>query len=116
MNPFTDLLFTIIWFGLLVWAVRTMARGWNSMGVDPKEIKYTESSKQITRPPHPELAEVKPGDELLVVNFTPDEEFSNRVKESDNFLQQSLQDRIEELVEDEDDDDEGGAPVLANSN
>ena len=113
MNPFTDLLFTIIWFGLLVWAVRTMARGWNSMGVDPKEIKYTESSKQITRPPHPELAEVKPGDELLVVNFTPDEEFNNKVKESDNFLQQSLKDRIEELVEDDDNDDDGGAPVPA---
>ena len=113
MNPFTDFLFTIIWFGLLVWAVRTMARGGNSMGVDPKEIKYTESSKQITRPPHPELAEVKPGDELLVVNFTPDEEFNNKVKESDNFLQQSLQDRIEELVEDDDSDDDGGAPVPA---
>ena len=113
MNPFTDLLFTIIWFCLLVWAVRTMARGWNSMGVDPKEIKYTESSKQITRPPHPELAEVKPGDELLVVNFTPDEEFNNKVKESDNFLQQSLKDRIEELVEDDDNDDDGGAPVPA---
>ena len=81
------------------------------MTMDPKEIKYTESSKQVTRPPHPELADVKPGDELLVVNFTPDEEFTNKVKESDNFLQQSLQDRIEELVDD--DDDDGGAPVPA---
>ena len=113
MNPFTDFLFTIIWFGLLVCAVRTMARGWNLMTIDPKDIKYTESSKQITRPPHPELAEVKPGDELLVVNFTPDKEFTDRVKESDNFLQQSLQDRIEELVEDDDDDDDGGALVPA---
>ena len=115
MNPLTDLLFTLSWFILLIWALRSMAKGWNLMTIDPKEIKYTESSKQVTRPPHPELVDVKPGDELLVVNFTPDEEFTNKVKESDNFLQQSLQDRIEELV-DEDDDDDGGAPVLANSN
>ncbi len=113
MNPLTDLLFTLSWFILLVWAVRSMSRGWNAVGLDPKEIKYTESKKQITKPPHPELAEVKPGDELLVVNFTPDEEFTNKVKESDNFLQQSLKDRIEELVEDDDNDDDGGAPVLA---
>ncbi|MAZ06975.1 MAG: hypothetical protein CMM99_00705 [Rickettsiales bacterium] len=61
---------------------------------------------------HPELEDVKQGDQLLVVNFTPDEEFTNRVKESDNFLQQSLKDRIEEL-DDDDDDDEGGALVPA---
>jgi len=111
MNPLTDLLFTLSWFILLIWALRSMAKGWNLMTMDPKEIKYTESSKQVTRPPHPELADVKPGDELLVVNFTPDEEFTNKVKESDNFLQQSLKDRIEELVDD--DDDDGGAPVPA---
>ena len=115
MSPIVDILFTLSWFILLVWALRTMARGWNLMTMDPKEIKYTESSKQVTRPPHPELVDVNTGDELLVVNFTPDEEFTNKVKESDNFLQQSLQDRIEELVDDDDDDD-GGAPVLANSN
>ena len=73
MNPFTDLLFTLSWFILLVWALRTMARGWNLMTIDPKEIKYTESTKQITRPMHPELADVKPGDELLVVNFGEEE-------------------------------------------
>ena len=112
MNPLVDILFTLSWFILLVWALRSMARGWNLMAMDPKEIKYTETSKQVTKPPHPELADLKPGDELLVVNFTPYEEFTNKVKESDNFLQQSLKDRIEELV-DEDDDDDGGAPVLA---
>ena len=111
MNPFTDMLFTLIWFGLLVWALRSMARGWNLMTMDPKEIKYTESSKQITRPPHPELADVKPGDELLVVNFGEEEK--------QDPLYKSMQDRIETLREEEgttdieDDDDEGGAPVPA---
>ena len=45
----------------------------------------------ITAEEEVELAQkVKQGDQLLVVNFTPDEEFTNRVKESDIFLQQSL--------------------------
>ena len=112
MNPLTDLLFTLSWFILLVWALRTMARGWNLMTIDPKEIKYTESSKQITRPPHPELADVKPGDELLVVNFGEEEK--------QDPLYKSMQDRIETLREEEgttdveeDDDDDGGAPVPA---
>ena len=107
MNPFTDLLFTLSWFILLVWALRTMARGWNLMTIDPKEIKYTESTKQITRPMHPELVDVKPGDELLVVNFGEEEK--------QDPLHTALQNRIEELNEDIDseDDDDGGAPVPA---
>ncbi len=108
MNPFTDLLFTLSWFILLVWALRSMARGWNLMTIDPKEIKYTESTKQITKPMHPELADVKPGDELLVVNFSEEEK--------QDPLHTALQNRIEELNEDidsEEDDDDGGAPVPA---
>ena len=107
MNPLTDLLFTLSWFILLVWALRSMAKGWNLMTIDPKEIKYTESSKQVTRPPHPELADVKPGDELLVVNFGEEEK--------QDPLHTALQNRIEELNDeiDTDDDDDGGAPVPA---
>ena len=108
MSPIVDLLFTLSWFILLVWALRTMARGWNLMTMDPKEIKYTESSKQVTRPPHPELVDVKPGDELLVVNFGEEEK--------QDPLHTALQNRIEELNEDIDtdnDDDDGGAPVPA---
>ena len=108
MNPFTDLLFTLSWFILLVWALRSMARGWNLMTMDPKEIKYTESSKQITRPPHPELADVKPGDELLVVNFGEEEK--------QDPLHTALQNRIQELndeIDTDEDDDDGGAPVPA---
>ena len=111
MNPLTDLLFTLSWFILLVWAMRSIVRGWNLMTVDPKEIKYTETSKQVTKPPHPELAEVKPGDELLVVNFGEEEK--------QDPLYKAMQDRIETLREEEgttdieDDDDDGGAPVPA---
>jgi len=70
--------------------------------------KFVEKTKQVTRPPHPELADVKPGDELLVVNFTPDDEFVRRIRESDSYLNTSLKNRIDEL---EDDDGEGGALV-----
>ena len=105
------IIFISTWIILLILAVRLISTGWSAAS-DLSVGNFVESSKTITRPPHPELAEVQPGDELLVVNFTPDEEFTNRVKESDNFLQQSLQDRIEELVE-EDDDDDGGALVPA---
>ena len=56
------------------------------------------------------MMEVQPGDELMVVKFTPDDEFTDKVV--DGMLQQSLKDRIEEL-DDDDDDDDGGALVPA---
>ena len=105
------LLFVVTWIILLILALRMMARGWSAAS-DLSSGNYVESSKIVTKIPHPEMMDVKPGDELMVVNFTPDDEFNKRVKESDNFLQQSLMDRIEE-IEDDDDDDDGGALVPA---
>ena len=104
------ILFVETWIILLILALRMMARGWSAAS-DLSSGNYVESSKTVTKIPHPEMMDVKPGDELMVVNFTPDDEFNKRVKESDNFLQQSLQERIEEL--DDDDDDDGGALVPA---
>ena len=104
------IIFVVTWIVLLIYAVRLISKGWSAAS-DLSVDNFVETSKTVTKPPHPELAEIKPGDELLVVNFTPDEEFTNRVKESDSFLQQSLQDRIEEL--DDDDDDDGGSLVPA---
>ena len=113
MNPLTDLLFTLSWFILLVWALRTMARGWG-MILQPRsnDLKMDVSTKQITRPPHPELQDVKPGDELLVVNFTPDDEFNRKV--TDGILSKSLKDRIDELDDpwEDDDDDDGDVPAV----
>ena len=95
-------LFILSWIIMLFFAVRLIAQGWSSAS-DLRIGNYVESSRTVTKPPHPEMADVAAGDELLVINFTPDEEFTRRIKESDNFLQQSLQDRIDE-IEDEDDD------------
>ena len=108
MNPITDLIFTLSWFILLVWAIRTMARGWGLMtqpiqknDVNPDGVWTT----QVKKPVHPEIVDVKPGEELMGVTFKQREE---------DPLQQSLKSRIEELNtdEDEDDDDDDGGDVI----
>ena len=69
---------------------------------------------------HPELEDVKDGDELMVVKFkpeidaegmldiqfTPDDEFSDR------FLSKSLNNRLNELDEDEDEDDDDDGDII----
>ena len=102
------ILFVTTWIILLILAIRLIARGWSAAS-DLGAGKFVESSRTVTRPPHPEMMEVQHGDELMVVKFTPDDEFTDKVV--DGMLQQSLKDRIEEL--DDDDDDDGGALVPA---
>ena len=95
MNPLTDIIFTLSWFILLVWAIRTMARGW---GLMTQPIPKNESpngvwTTQVKKPVHPEMVDVKPGDELMGVTFG-----------KNDGLHQELQDRIEQLDNEEDDD------------
>ncbi len=86
-------------------ALRLIAQGWQAAAeLGSGKFRVQEKSRYITRKPHPEMEDVEQGDELLVVNFIPDEEFQQRVKESDSYISQSLRDRIEKLEEDEDDD------------
>tara|TARA_B100000287_G_C20632306_1_gene780302 strand:- start:22 stop:372 length:351 start_codon:yes stop_codon:yes gene_type:complete len=116
MNPITDLIFTLSWFILLVWAIRTMAKGWGAMNTSTSSYngEFEVGKVEVKRPMHPEMAEVKTGDELLVVNF-------EKEPEPQDPLYKSMQDRIQTLkdeegtteIEDDDDDDEGGAAVLA---
>ena len=63
--------------------------------------KIEVESRTVKRTVHPELLDVKPGDELMVVNF----------KETDERdpIYKSLQERIDELTEE--DDDDGGLIV-----
>lgn len=103
-------IFLLVNLILLVFALRLMSQGFSAarqLGAG----KFIETKKTVTRPPHPELADVKPGDELLVVNFTPDDEFIKKVRESDSYLNTSLKNRIAEIEDPWDDDDEGGALV-----
>ena len=105
MNPLTDFIFTVTWFALLVFAIRSIIRGW-SISKDIPMQGYSVEKKTITKIPHPEMTDVKHGDELLVVKFSGEEK-------KDPLLQ-SLENRITELNdpwEDEDDDEDGDIVV-----
>ena len=102
------ILFIATWIILLILAVRLISTGWSAAS-DLSAGNFVESSRTVTRPPHPEMMEVQPGDELMVVQFTPDDEFTDKVV--DGMLQKSLQDRIDEI--EDDDDDDGGSLVPA---
>ena len=113
-------LFISSWLILFVFAVRLMSRGWNVNPPKDMDLKYNIEKRTVTKIPHPEMAEVKHGDELLVVRFDePKKEMDPRFKldspELHNLgdpLHRSLQDRIDELNDDDDeDDDEGGLVV-----
>ncbi len=98
MNPLTDIIFTLSWFILLVWAIRTMARGW---GLMTQPIPKNESpsgvwTTQVKKPVHPEMMDVKPGEELMGVTFD---------QKSEDPLLRSLNERIEELDNEDDDGD-----------
>jgi len=68
---------------------------------------YIVEKKTVTKIPHPEMVDVKQGDELLVVKFGEEEK-------KDPLLQ-SLEDRITELkdpVEEDDDEDDDGDIIV----
>ena len=109
-------IFILSWLILFVFAVRLMSIGWR---INPKDIdlEYKVEKRTVTKTIHPEMEEVEVGDELLVVRFDePKREMDPRFKldspELHNLgdpLHRSLQDRIDEL--NDDDDDEGGLVV-----
>ena len=103
MNPLTDFIFTVTWFALLVFAVRSIIRGW-SISKDIPIQGYSVEKKTVTKVPHPEMADVQNGDELLVVKFGGEEK-------KDPLLQ-SLENRITELNDPWEDDDDDGDIVV----
>jgi hypothetical protein len=120
MNPVSEIIFAICWVILLVYAVRyslMMLRVWNT---DEMPGGYTIQNRKITKLPHPEMTDVKPGDELMVIKFDePKKEMDPRFKldspELHNLgdpLHRSLQDRIDELNDDEDEDEEEGGLIV----
>ena len=107
MNPFTDFLFTVSWFALLVWAIRSIIKGWSSKPVQEYNANYW--TKQVTKRIHPEMIDVEPGEELMGVTF--------ETKSCDIEDYNKLQERIAKLKDEleDDDDDEGGTGVLTNA-
>ena len=82
-----------------------MSQGWKAMD------EYNKPKRR-----HPEMEEVKEGDELLVVNFKKlqDPRFKLDSPELHNLgdpLNKSLRDRIDELDQEEEDDGEGDVVV-----
>ena len=112
MNPITDIVFTLTWFLLLVWAIRSMARGWSKPVRDYNAGRLTgEWTTEVKKPVHPEMKDVEPGTQLMGVTF--EEKTSCDLEEY-----QALQARIEELKSeledpwDDEDDDDGDVPAI----
>lgn len=100
---FFPLLFLISLVVLFIMALNLMYRNMSSIN--------TMLNTPVKRP-HPEMTDVKSGDELLVVKFKPevdaegtvDLQFTPDRSLEDRMLNKALENRIAEL-EDEDDDD-----------
>ena len=109
MNPVTDIVFSITWILLLVWAVRSVVSGWRSTSVrdfNSGRLSGTWTT-EVKKPVHPEMVGVEPGEKLMGVTF-------DRKDSCDLEEYKDLQARIEELraeLEGEDEDDEGGLVV-----
>ena len=107
MNPITDIVFSLTWIFLLIWAIRSVSKGWSIDTNRPTGMWTTQVTKRV----HPEMEGVEPGTELLGVNF------EEKPTSCDLEEYRALQDRIEELKlqledDDDDDDDDGDVPAL----
>ena len=67
MNPITDIVFSLTWIFLLVWAVRSVISGARSQSV--RNYNAGTWTTQVTKRVHPEMEGVEPGEELLGVTF-----------------------------------------------
>ena len=108
MNPITDIVFSLTWILLLVWAIRSVVSGWRSNAV--KSYNADTWTTEVTKRLHPEMIDVEPGEKLLGVSF--DKKTSCDLDED-----RALQERIEEVKlelesDEEDDDDDGDVPAL----
>ena len=109
MNPITDIVFTLTWFLLLVWAIRSMAQGWSKPVRDYNSGRLSgEWTTEVKKPVHPEMKDVEPGTELMGVTF--DKKDSCDLEEY-----KDLQARIDalraELEGDDEEDDDGDIVV-----
>jgi len=94
------LIFVVCWVITLVYAVRLMYSLYSTT-----DYGVIEGKKVIRKIPHPEMMEVKPGDELMVVKFGDEE--------PKDELHEELKNRIEELEDDDEDDDGEGDVVIS---
>ena len=109
MNPVTDIVFSLTWVLLFAFAIRSIVKGWSMMSEDTARPNGMWTTR-VTKVQHPEMADVKPGEELMGVTF-------DKPNSCDLEEYKALQERIEELKlelegeEDDDDDDDGDIVV-----
>ena len=113
MNPVTDAVFILTWILLLVWAVRSVISGWRSRAVQDFNAGRLsgEWTTEVKKPVHPEMRDVKPGTELLGVNFEKKTECDLEEYRALQDIIQELKSELEDPWNDEDDDD-GDVPSL----
>ena len=109
MNPVTDIIFSLTWVLLFAFAIRSIVKGWSIEREDTARPNGIWTTK-VTRPMHPEMKDVQPGEELMGVTF--DQKTSCSLEEY-----QALQKRIEELkiellMEEEDDDEDDDGDII----
>ena len=109
MNPITDIVFSLTWIFLLVWAVRSVISGARSQSV--RNYNADTWTTEVTKRIHPEMIDVEPGEQLMGVSF-------EKKTSCDLEEYKALQERIEELKSeledpwDDEDDDDGNVPAL----
>ena len=109
MNPITDIVFSLTWIFLLVWAVRSVISGARSQAV--RNYNSDTWTTEVTKRIHPEMMDVEPGEQLMGVSF-------EKKTSCDLEEYRDLQNRIEELKSeledpwDDEDDDDGNVPAL----
>ena len=102
------LLFVATWLILLVIAIRQMSRGVKAAAEyeaasEFRNRKLKEERRYVTKTMHPEMEDVEVGDELLIVKFDD---------QPQDPLLQSLENRITELNDPWEDDDDDGDIVV----
>ena len=114
MNDFSVVIFLIISLSLLGGALWLMWSAGTSKPVrDYNAGRLTgEWTTEVKKPVHPEMQDVKPGEQLMGVTFK-----SKEVTECDLEEYKDLQARIDELRaelggDDEEDEDDGGGDVI----
>ena len=100
--------FVTTWLILLVFAIRSMARGFKAAAEHQaasefRNKKVKEERRYVTKTMHPEMEDVEVGDELLIVKFDD---------QPQDPLLQSLENRITELNDPWEDDDDDGDIVV----
>ena len=114
MDRLSIFLFALSGISIVVGAFYLMYSALASKEVREYNSGVLSQRRTVTKGVHPEMRDVEPGDELMVVSF--------KEQQKRDKLQQSLQDRIDSLRaeledlnssdEDDDDDDDDGDVVI----